>query len=60
MKSLLRNLIVVMGLALGISSVANALVFGRHVGPEIDPSLAVGALTLLAGSLAVLNVRRKK
>jgi LPXTG-motif cell wall-anchored protein len=28
--------------------------------PEIDPSLAISGITLLAGSLAVLSVRRKK
>jgi LPXTG-motif cell wall-anchored protein len=28
--------------------------------PEVDPSLAISGLTLLAGTLAVLRVRRKK
>jgi hypothetical protein len=31
-----------------------------HTAPELDPSLAIGGLTLLAGSLAVVRARRSK
>jgi len=47
-----------MGILLSTCAPAHALMF-RH-SPEVDPSLAIGALTLLAGSLAVLGIRRKK
>ncbi len=57
-KNLLKYALTVLGLALGTCSTAHALVF-RHV-PEVDPSIAISALTLLAGSLVVLRVRRKK
>jgi hypothetical protein len=59
-KSLLKYVLLVSGLALGTCTTAHALVFGGHHAPEVDPSLAISALTLLAGSLAVLRVRRKK
>jgi hypothetical protein len=32
----------------------------HHHKPEIDPNLAVSALTLLGGTLAVLRIRRKR
>jgi hypothetical protein len=47
--------------ALGICASAHGMVFRNpphH--PEIDPNLAISALTLLAGSLAVLRIRRNK
>jgi hypothetical protein len=28
--------------------------------PEVDPNLAIGGLTLLAGTIAVLRIQRKK
>lgn len=63
-KSLLRFVLIVLGLALCTGTAAHALAFGPCPGcphtPEIDPGLAVSALTLLAGSLAVLSIRRKK
>jgi LPXTG-motif cell wall-anchored protein len=58
MKSLMKSALVILGIALCTSSAAYAHSSGY--GPEIDPSLAVGGLTLLAGTLAVLRVRRKK
>ncbi|MGA2887266.1 MAG: hypothetical protein ABSE51_04390 [Terracidiphilus sp.] len=60
-KSFIKNALVVLGLALGTCTAAHALVFNPHPhSPEIDPGLAVSSLTLLAGTLAVLRVRRKK
>jgi len=60
-KNLLKNAFIVLGLALCTSTAAHALVFYPNPKtPEIDPSLAIGSLTLLAGALAVLRVRRKK
>jgi hypothetical protein len=57
-KNLLKNAFIVLGLALCTSTAAYA---GPHKGsPEVDPSLAIGGLTLLAGALAVLRVRHKK
>ncbi len=58
MKSFLKYALGVMGILLCTCAPANALMF-RHT-PEVDPSLAISALTLLAGSLAVLNIRRNK
>jgi LPXTG-motif cell wall-anchored protein len=57
-KNVMKYALMVLGLALGTSSVAHGLIF-RHT-PEVDPNLAVSGLALLAGSLAVLRVRRKK
>jgi hypothetical protein len=57
-KNLLKYSLVVLGLALGTSSAAHGLVFSLK--PEIDPNLAISALTLLGGTLAVLRVRRSK
>jgi len=57
-----RNLLkysVVM-LALGLSTCTAAFAFGKPSVPEVDPSLAIGGLTLLAGTIAVLRIRRKK
>ena len=44
----------------GVCSVAHGMVFHPWHKPEIDPNLAVSSLTLLAGTLAVLRVRRRK
>jgi Na+/phosphate symporter len=57
-KTLLKYSLVVLGIALGTCTAAHGIAFSKK--PEIDPSLAVSALTLLAGSLAVLRVRRNK
>jgi hypothetical protein len=60
-KNLLKYAFVVLGLAFCTCTVAHAVVFGGHVStPEVDPSLAIGGLTLLAGTLAVLRTRRGK
>ncbi len=58
MRSLLKYALIMLGFALGSCSTAHAVVF--RYAPEVDPSLAVSGFTLLAGSLAVLRVRRKK
>jgi hypothetical protein len=57
-KNLLKYSLVALVIALGTCTAAYGMIFSKK--PEIDPSLAVRALTLLAGSLAVLRVRRKK
>jgi hypothetical protein len=71
-KNILKYLFVVLVLALTMSSRANAKGWWwdhpktpppTHDGwtaPEVDPSLAMGGLTLLAGSLTVLRSRRRK
>jgi drug/metabolite transporter (DMT)-like permease len=51
---------VVLGIVFGTCAVAHGLAFGHGSTPEIDPSLAISTITLLAGSLAVLRIRRKK
>jgi hypothetical protein len=56
----LKSVFLLLGLAFGTCTAAHGLAFGPHPHPEIDPSLAVSALTLLVGSLAVLSIRRKK
>jgi hypothetical protein len=55
-KNLLKYTLLVLGLALGTCASAHGMAFAHK--PEIDPSLAVSGLTLLAGTLAVLRVRR--
>lgn len=64
MKNLSKNALAVLILVLYTCVSAHAMAFGGHGGtgakPEIDPSLAISGLTMLAGTLAVLRVRRKK
>lgn len=57
-KNLLKYTFVILGLALATCASAHGMAFKQA--PEIDPSLAVSGLTLLAGTLAVLRVRRSK
>jgi hypothetical protein len=57
-RSLLKYFLLVFGLVFCTCTAAYGLVFRKTPHPEIDPSLAVSALTLLAGSLAVLRSRR--
>jgi hypothetical protein len=57
MKSLLKSALVMLGIALCTSTAAYA---GPGLAPEIDPNMAVCGLTLLAGTLAVSRIRRKK
>jgi hypothetical protein len=59
-KNLLKYALAVLALALGTCATAHAFVFSQRYSPEIDPSLAVSGFTLLAGTIAVLRVRRKK
>lgn len=62
MSKLLATLVV----ALGMSATAHALGIlhnppgGPTAAPEIDPAEALGALTLLAGGLAVIRARYRK
>lgn len=49
-----------LGIVFVICVPAHGLAFHGQPTPEIDPSLAISALTLLAGSLVVLRIRRKK
>ncbi len=57
----LKSALLLLGLVLCTCTAAHGLILFKHGSrPEIDPSLAVSALTLLAGSLAVLSIRRKK
>lgn len=59
-RNLLKYSVVMLGLSLATCSAAFGLAFrGRQV-PEIDSSLAIGGLTLLAGTIAVLRIRHKK
>jgi hypothetical protein len=51
---------VVLGIVLSICVPAQGMAFKFTHTPEIDPSLAISAITLLAGSLAVLRARRNK
>jgi hypothetical protein len=51
---------VMLGVALSTCATANALAFRQPATPEVDPSLAITALSLLGGTLAVLRVRHKK
>lgn len=62
-KSLLMNTLVVLGFALCACVSAHGMIFHTTTtttSPEIDPSLAISGLTLLAGSLAVLRAKRGK
>jgi hypothetical protein len=62
-KNLLMNTLVVLGFVLGTCVSAHGMVFHVNLGtgtPEIDPSLAISGLTLLAGSLAVMRAKRSK
>ena len=58
--SRLKCALAVMIVLFGVCSVAHGMVFHPWHKPEIDPNLAVSSLTLLAGTLAVLRVRRRK
>lgn len=59
MKKLLKYALMMLGFAFCSCTAAHALMF-RQPAPEVDPSMVISAFTLLAGSLAVLRVRRKK
>ena len=51
---------VVLAVSLAICPMAFSTPSGPYNHPEIDPGMAVSAITLLAGSLAVLRIRRQK
>ncbi len=57
-KNHLKYSLVMLGLAL--TTCTTAFAFSKPKVPEVDPSLAIGGLTLLAGTIAVLRIRRKK
>jgi uncharacterized lipoprotein YajG len=59
-KNLLMKILMVLVFVLGACASASAMVFHPATTPEIDPSLAISGLTLLAGSLAVLRAKRGK
>jgi len=60
-RNLLKYSLAMLGLALGICPLAFGFALKNHTSvPEVDPSLAIGGLTLLAGTIAVLRIRRKK
>ena len=48
------------GLGMLLLGAAGQMLAGVTVVPEIDPSSAVAALTLLSGGLVVLRARRRK
>jgi len=58
-KNLLKYIFLAPSFALGAGATAHALACSLQA-PEVDPSLTIGGLTLLAGTIAVLRVRRKK
>jgi len=60
MNNLMKSTLVVLGFVLGTCTASFAMVFGTHRGPEIDPGLTIDALALLAGTLTVLHIRRRK
>lgn len=61
MKKRMKFTFVLIALAFGACTAAEALVLGGSSPvPEIDPGLAVSAIALLGGTIAVLRVRRKK
>lgn len=50
----------VIGLGMLLLGVAGQMLAGQVTTPEIDPSSAVAAVTLLSGGLVVLRARRRK
>lgn len=59
-RNLWKYPVVILSLSIATCSAAFGLAFHQGKVPEIDPSLAIGGLTLLAGSIAVLRTRQKK
>lgn len=57
MKNILKYSFLVFGVVLFFSASAHAMSFPA---PEVDPSLAIGGLFFLAGTLAVLRSRLRK
>ncbi len=61
-KSLLKYALLGVTLTFAASTAANADVSPpiRQTAPEIDPSLAVAAISFIAGTLIVVRARRRK
>jgi hypothetical protein len=59
-RYLLKYSFVALSLGLFASATAFGMAFRPGHVPEVDPSLAIGGLTLLAGTIAVLRIQRKK
>jgi len=59
-KDLLKYSFVALSLGLCASTAAFGMAFRPGHVPEVDPSLAIGGLTLLAGTIAVLRIKRNK
>jgi hypothetical protein len=57
MKNILKYSFLVSGVVLFLSASAYAV---KLDAPEVDPSLSIGGLALLAGTLAVLRARHHK
>jgi hypothetical protein len=62
MKNLLQCAFLTLALLVAASTVATAQASGplRQSAPEVDPSLAVVGISLLAGTLTVARARRRK
>jgi hypothetical protein len=70
MKHFCKYAVLTLFVAFGISTIASADPQGpipcnnpgckTASAPEVDPALAISGLTLLAGSLTVMRMRRKK
>ena len=56
-KNILRYALVLLYFAFIICTAAHGIMFKQH--PEVDPNLAISALTLLGGIIVVLRSRRK-
>jgi len=54
----LKSALFLSGFVFFVTETAHAAVF--HPTPEVDPTLAIGAMTLVAGTVAVLRARRSK
>lgn len=57
MKNVLKYSLLVFGIVLFLSVSAHAM---KLDAPEVDPSLAIGGILFLAGTLAVLRARLRK
>jgi NADH:ubiquinone oxidoreductase subunit 6 (subunit J) len=56
----MRNLLKYSLLALIVSFVGSTAAFGAAGVPEVDPSMAITGVALLAGAVTVLRGRRSK
>ena len=57
-RNWLKTALLLSGFVFLVTETAHAAVF--YPTPEVDPTLAIGALTLVAGTVAVLRARRSK